>query len=93
VDRAGGIESELEAPSPVFALASFVVAVSAVLLAVLPVVIAVRWLELPAGVYGAVLGCLGAAVGGVKLIAMAWAVGGRLSAALPARAAVAATPD
>jgi hypothetical protein len=66
------------------------IAATGLLLAVLPVVIALRLLELPSGWVGAGIGALGAALGGVKLIAMAWAVGARLSAGSPLRAAVAA---
>jgi hypothetical protein len=93
LERADGIEAELDAPSLVSALATIVVAAAALLLAVLPAAIALRVLALPVGLYEAALGCFGAAVGGLKLIAMAWAVGGRLSAAQPAGRAVAATPD
>ena len=92
-DRAIGIEAELEAPSLGHALAMLLVAVAALLLAGLPIAIALHHLALPVGLYEAGLGFLGAAVGGVKLIAMAWAVGGRLSAARPTGRAVAAIPD
>jgi len=72
------------------ALATLGIAVTALGLAVLPALIALRVLELPFGWVGAGLGSLGAAVGGVKLIAMAWAVGGRLFAGRPPRQAAAA---
>jgi hypothetical protein len=75
------------------ALATLTVAAAALLLAGLPVAIALHLLALPVGLYGAALGCLGAALGGVKLIAMAWAVGGRWSAARPAHPALATIPD
>jgi len=83
-------QAELEGASFVSALATAAVAATSLLLAVLPAVIALRFLQLQVGWVGAGPGCLGAAVGGVKLIAMAWAVGGRLSAAHPPRVAVAA---
>jgi hypothetical protein len=88
-----GIEADLDAPSLMHAPATLTVAFAALLLAVLPAAIALHVLSLPVGLYEAALGCLGAAVGGVKLIAMVWAVGGRLSAARPAGPAVAAIPD
>ncbi len=62
------------------AIAAFLVGTIALSLAVLPAAIALRVLVLPVGWVGAGLGCLGAAVGGMKLIAMAWAMGTRLSA-------------
>jgi hypothetical protein len=83
-------EAELEGASFVSAFATVAVAATSLLLAVLPAVIALRFLQLPVGWVGAGLGCLGAAVGAVKLIAMAWAVGGRLSVAHPPGVAVAA---
>jgi hypothetical protein len=83
-------EAELERSSFVSALATAAIAVAALLLAVLPTVIALRFLELPVAWVGAGLGSLGAVVGGVKLTAMAWAVGGRLPAGHLARGAVAA---
>jgi hypothetical protein len=55
-----------------------------VVLAALPAIVALRLLHLPFGWVGAGLGSVGAALGGVKLIAMAWAVGGRLLAGRPA---------
>jgi hypothetical protein len=54
------------------------------LLAALPAIVALRLLNLPFGWVGAGLGFVGTALGGVKLIAMAWAVGGRLFAGRPA---------
>jgi hypothetical protein len=75
------------------AVATIGVATAALFLAVLPAAIALRVLSLPVGLYEAGLGFLSVAVGGVKLIAMACAVGGRLSAAHPAGLAIAATPD
>ena len=60
------------------------------MLAGLPAIVALRLLELPVAWVGAGLGCVGAAVGGVKLIAMAWAVGGRLATRPPARGVIAA---
>ncbi len=70
-------------------LATIAIAAAALGLAVSPAVIAMRLVALPAEWVGTGLGCLGAAAGGVKLIAMAWAVGGHRPAGPPARAAVA----
>ena len=58
-------------------------------LAVVPAVAAWRLFAFPAGGFGVALDCLGAAVTGVKLIAMAWAFGARLSAPRRAGTAVA----
>jgi hypothetical protein len=74
----------------VAALAAIAVATAALVLAVSPAMIAMRFVALPWGWVGTGLGCLGAAVGGVKLIAMAWALGWRLPVGHPPRAAVAA---
>jgi hypothetical protein len=82
-------EGELEGASFGSAVATAAIATAACLLARLPAVTALRFLQLPVGWVGAGLGCLGAAMGGVKLTAMAWAVGGRFPARPPARAAVA----
>jgi hypothetical protein len=83
-------EVELETSNFVAALAAIAIATASLVLAVSPAVMAMRFVALPSGWVGAGLGCLGAAVAGVKLIAMAWAVGGRLSVAHPPRVAVAA---
>ncbi len=93
MDRADGTGDKLEAPGLAAAVATIGVVAAALFLVVLPAAIALRVLSLPVGLYEAGLGFLGAAVGGVKLIAMACAVGGRLSAAHPAGPAIAATPD
>jgi hypothetical protein len=71
------------------ALALIAVVAAALLLAVLPAAIALRVLALPVGWVGAGPGTLGAALFGVKLIAMAWAMGTRPSRDLVAGAAVA----
>jgi hypothetical protein len=83
------VEDELEATSLVSTLAAVGIAAAAVSLAALPAAIALRVVSLPAGGVGAALGCLGAAVFGVKLIAMAWATGARLFGAPSALGAVA----
>ena len=80
---------ELEHSRLTTALATLGVAAAALGLALLPALIALRLLELPFGWVGAGLGSLAAALGGVKLIAMAWAVGGRLLAGRPLGPAVA----
>lgn len=56
----------------------------------LPAAIALRVLALPVEWVEAGLTFLAAALGGVKLIAMAWAIGGRFRIAHPARAVAAA---
>jgi hypothetical protein len=82
-------EAELEGSSFLCVLGAAVIAAAALCLLSLPAVVALRVLELPVMWVGAGLGFLGAAMGGVKLIAMAWAVGGRLHAGHPRRSAVA----
>lgn len=72
------------------ALAIVGAAGAALSLAALPGAIALRVLALPVEWVGAGLTLLGAALGGVKLIAMAWAIGGRFLIAHPARAIAAA---
>jgi hypothetical protein len=73
-------------------LAMALVGIVAAALAVVPALVALRLLAFPAGGIGAALACVGAAVTGVKLVAMAWAVGARLWAPHPAAATV-AFPD
>ena len=73
-------------------LGAVTVAALAVLLAVAPAVVAAQVITLPAPWVGVALGCLGAAVTGVKLIAMALAFGARLSRPHGAGTAV-AYPD
>jgi hypothetical protein len=70
-------------------LATGIVGIVAVALAVVPALVALRLFAFPAGGLGVALGCLGAAVTGVKLIAMAWAFWARLSAPRRAGTAVA----
>jgi hypothetical protein len=82
-------DAELEHLSVVSGLATLLVAAAAVLLAALPAIVGLRLLDLPFGWVGAGLGFVGAALGGVKLIAIAWAVGGRLFAGRPAGQAIA----
>jgi hypothetical protein len=71
-------------------LAIIGIAAVALLLLALPAAIAVRGQALPVEWVGAGLTFLGAGLGGVKLIAMAWAVGGPFFPAHPARAVAAA---
>ena len=86
------MEAELEGTSLVVALAVCGIATIALSLAVLPAAIAMRFLTFP-GWVGAALGCVCAAVGGVKLIAMAWAMGARLLGGHSAGGAIAAVVD
>jgi hypothetical protein len=86
----GEPEAELEGSSFLGVLGAAAIAVAAMLLAALPAMVALGFVELPVAWVGAGLGSLGAALCGVKLIAMAWAVGGRLPAGHPARSAVVA---
>ncbi len=71
-------------------LAIAAVAVASLVLLALPAVVAVRVLELPVEWVGAGLTFLGAVLGGVKLIAMAWGIRGRLLIARQAQAVAAA---
>ena len=72
-------DADLEGLGLGWALAAALVAVAAFFLAVLPAAVALRVLALPVGWVGAALESLGAVLLGVKLIAMAWAMGTRLS--------------
>jgi hypothetical protein len=72
------------------ALAIIGIAAAALSLLALPAAIALHVLAPAVEWVGAGLTFVGAALGGVKLIAMAWAVGGRFFAAHPARAVAAA---
>ena len=84
------LEAELEESSLVSNLARLVIAALAVMLAVLPAAIALQLLTPSAGWFGVALGCFGAAAGGVKLIALAWAMGTRLVGAPSGGGAIAA---
>ena len=66
------------------ALALILVAVAVVALALLPALVALRLPLFGVDLLVAGLGGLGAAVLGVKLVVMAWAVGTRLWSAYPA---------
>jgi hypothetical protein len=67
-------------------LAVMSIATAALLLMALPAAIGLGFLGLRVEWVGAALTFLGALLGGVKLMAMAWAVGGRIFTAHPARA-------
>ena len=71
------------------ALAIVAIAAVALLLAALPSAIALSLVGLRVEWVGAALTFLGAGLGGVKLLAMAWAVGGRIFTAHPVRGAAA----
>jgi hypothetical protein len=60
------------------ALAAVLVACAAILLVLIPVAIAVFRPEVPLAWVGGVAASVGAALGGVKLLAIAWAAGARL---------------
>ena len=68
------------------ALAAVVVACAAILLALIPVAIALFQPVLPLAWMGGVAASFGAALGGVKLLAIAWAAGARLLRPHPAPA-------
>ena len=68
------------------ALAAFLVVCAAILLALIPVAIALFQPVLPLAWMGGVAASFGAALGGVKLLAIAWAVGGRVLRPHPAPA-------
>ena len=59
-------------------LAAAIVACGALLLALVPIAIALFQPEVPFAWMGGLAGCIGAALGGVKLLAMVWAAGARL---------------
>jgi hypothetical protein len=88
----GEIDSESDGTGLFSGLAAIAIAVVALALAVLPAAIALRVLALPLGGVLAALECLSAGLLGAKLIAIAWAVAGRLLEAHPTGAAV-ANPD
>jgi hypothetical protein len=77
---AGEAEADVEVAGYGSTFAVGLLALVALSLPALPTLAAVGLLAFPTGWLAAVLGCLGAAVTGVKLIAMAWALGARLSA-------------
>ena len=70
-------------------LAAATVACAALLLALVPVAIALFQPEVPVAWMGGIAGCVGAALGGAKLLAMAWAAGARLSRPHPVTASAA----
>ena len=72
------LDDKLEGAGLGVALAAFLVACAAVLLVLVPVAIAVFQPQVPLAWVGGVAGSVAAALGGVKLVAMAWAVGARL---------------
>jgi hypothetical protein len=59
-------------------LAATLVACAAILLVLVPVAIALFQPEMPLAWASAIAGGVGAALGGVKLVAMAWGAGARL---------------
>jgi hypothetical protein len=89
---AGEIEGDSEGTGLFSGLAALAIAVVALSLAVLPAAIALGVLALPLGGVLAALECLSAGLLAAKLIAIVWAVVGRLLEAHPTGAAV-ATPD
>jgi hypothetical protein len=82
-------DGESEGTSLFSGLAALAIAVVALSLAVLPAAIALGVLALPLGGVLAALECLSAGLLGAKLIAIVWAVVGRLLEAHPTGAAVA----
>lgn len=86
---AGEAEPDVEEADHRSTFTAGLVALVAVSLAVLPTVAAVGLLALPAGRFVVVLGCLGAALTGVRLNATACAIGARLAVTHPAGGAVA----
>jgi hypothetical protein len=89
-DHADELLTECEGSSLPSALALIGIVGAVLLLMVLPAVIALRAVELPVEWVEAGLAVLGAVLGGVKLIAMAWGIGERFLIAHPAGAVAAA---
>jgi hypothetical protein len=72
------LDDELEGAGLGVTVAAVLVACAAVLFVLVPVAIAMVQPEVPLAWVGGVAGSVGAALGGVKLVAMAWAAGARL---------------
>ena len=72
------LDDELEDAGFGWTVAALLVACAAILLVVVPVAIALFQPEAPPAWLDVAAGSLGAALGGVKLLAMAWAAGARL---------------
>jgi hypothetical protein len=72
------LDGDLDEAGLGLTLAAAVVACAAILLVSVPVAIALFQPEVPVAWVGGVAGSVGAALGGVKLVAMAWAAGARL---------------
>jgi hypothetical protein len=76
----------MEEADPGMALAAVLVACAAIALALIPVAIALFQPALPPAWIGVVAATFGASLGGVKLLAIAWAAGERLLRPHPAPA-------
>jgi hypothetical protein len=83
------LNDELEQGGPGPTLAVLLVACAAILLVLVPVAVALFQPELQLAWVGGLAGSIGAALGGVKLVAMAWGVGARLLRPHPVTASAA----
>jgi len=83
------LDDKLEGAGLGVALAAFLVACAAVLLVLVPVAIAVFQPQVPLAWVGGAAGIVGATLGGVKLVAMAWGAGARLLSPDPVTASAA----
>lgn len=72
------LDGDVEEAGRGLTLAATLVACVAILLVLAPVAIALFQLELPLAWASAVAGSVGATLGGIKLVAMAWGAGARL---------------
>jgi hypothetical protein len=76
--------ADLDGPGLGSALATVLVACAAIALVLIPVTIALFQPPVPLAWLGGAVGSFGIAVGGVKLVAMAWGAGTRLLGQHPA---------
>jgi hypothetical protein len=83
------LDDDLEEGGLGLTFAAVLVACAAILLVLLPVAVAIFQPVVPLAWAGGLVGSVGAALGGVKLVAMAWGVGARLLRTHPVTASAA----